>query len=643
MTYKAKRFAKMKHFTVTIAFLMMFGQGVIGAATARPLEHSPGELAWAAWLQQDSRQSDPQPPPRRITTKSLFVFPNLGPEALPACADGYRPDSMGRCVKVVKVDETAHLEFLLQKLNSQFATETSENQDELYDYDIDTEAPDTSGPFQFNIPIAMQVQAPKPEDSEGSGDAVVVFKKEAPLSVANVPEVRPVSSPEYVPGDVIVDVKPNTFETVKNVSATLPQNSTSETTIFVSSNGNFENLTSNSTNGDSETIQEFQNIKNSTNDDTEIDIKKLLQDAVNAAATSIMKTLLEEVSNHTAPSKNGTLHEAAMLTKDNNSSIPLKRTNNSTSHSNGTNEQSDIYVEQIEALKDTPLSQNNTVVIDISSNVNLTHDVDNKTSNDYEEVVKRHDNEDNPTLTIDLKPNDAPYNDGSLPNVHFDIEKDHEMEPSNPMDIEEKIKVISRFADVTRNTEQNPHIENYDQKKTPNNPEIYPHIPQPQNILNFYTNPIDSEVSPSNIVRFPSGSKAVPNNHISSHEQQLPYEKNRPFKTDFSSSSIRHKPPFWWLPNNWNIEQPKDDQNLMSFWSRMPLVPDYPYGNNPEHNRHPMRYQALYPNPQEASGRINLRHTSINHRRGRLYNRDRQTEHEEPIMYARGRHPHYRE
>lgn len=636
----------MKHLVmITVAFMTTLGQGVIGAATAKPLEHSPGELAWAAWLQQDSGQSDPPPPPRRITTKSLFVFPNLGSDSLPACADGYRPDSMGRCVKVVKVDETAHLEFLLQRLNSQFATETSENQEDLYDYDMDTEPPDNSGPFQFNIPIAMQVQAPKPEDSEGSGDEIILFKKEAP-SVVGIPTSLPTSAPEYIPGDMDSKKEEGPISLNKNDTSMSLQNTTdSGTTILISTNGKFENLTSNTAKEKSEIdiIKEIEGVTNATKvNETELDIKQIVTKAVDAAATSILKTLLEEIRvNATASEENMDKHtdssESSKSKEKDNVGLPLKINEPTTKNSTSGEKilRSDQLVDQIEALKSAS-----------SPNVNKTN---------TEVSPSKFSNPGNPEAILfeiaDKKTDDevvignsdyASNKDDPMPEIDFDYEKGLKLRPSNTMDIEDKIRVISRFADVTRNTDENPHVD-YDEKKTPSNPEIYPNLPYPHNRYNNF-NPIDSAISPSNIIRFPTDTKPVPNNHIGSQEQLLPFEKNRPYypqKIDYPPSSYRHKTPYW-LPQNWNIEQPKDDHNI-NYWPRMPFVPEYPYVTNVEHSRHPLHYQSIYPNPHESSGRINLRHTSVNHRRGRLNNRDRQTEHEEPILYARGRHPHYRE
>lgn len=71
------------------------------------------ELAWL--LVHESPQQSPLML-RRITPKSVFLAPTFT-----SCSEGYRQDSMGRCVKVVKLNQQAQWDFFLQKLNSMYA------------------------------------------------------------------------------------------------------------------------------------------------------------------------------------------------------------------------------------------------------------------------------------------------------------------------------------------------------------------------------------------------------------------------------------------------------------------------------------------------------------------------------------------
>lgn len=66
-------------------------------ATTRPpprtLDRQAAELAWKSWL-QSPESGNPNAPPRRITTKSLFITPLV-------CPKGQRLDRNG-CVQVIK-------------------------------------------------------------------------------------------------------------------------------------------------------------------------------------------------------------------------------------------------------------------------------------------------------------------------------------------------------------------------------------------------------------------------------------------------------------------------------------------------------------------------------------------------------------
>lgn len=97
---------------------------------------------------------------RRITPKSVFVAPSFN-----KCSDGYRPDSMGRCVKVVKINQAAQWDFLIKQLNSMYGSGASGVGFPMLPgasayqpaTTTTTEPPsqktDSPGPFQLNIPL----------------------------------------------------------------------------------------------------------------------------------------------------------------------------------------------------------------------------------------------------------------------------------------------------------------------------------------------------------------------------------------------------------------------------------------------------------------------------------------------------------
>lgn len=87
---------------------------------------------------------------RRITPKSVFLAPTFT-----SCSEGYRQDSMGRCVKVVKINQEAQWAFFLQKLNSMYA--------------LPAEPPkrDTA-PLHFPIPIEDEPTTAEPTTTGAS-------------------------------------------------------------------------------------------------------------------------------------------------------------------------------------------------------------------------------------------------------------------------------------------------------------------------------------------------------------------------------------------------------------------------------------------------------------------------------------------
>lgn len=98
---------------------------------------------WQAWLLLDTQGFQPSMDSatllRRITPKSVFIAPGV----LPACAEGYHADNMGRCVKSISLNVTAHKNFLLGRLNNMFGISQVLKNDQKK----------STGPLQLNIPL----------------------------------------------------------------------------------------------------------------------------------------------------------------------------------------------------------------------------------------------------------------------------------------------------------------------------------------------------------------------------------------------------------------------------------------------------------------------------------------------------------
>ncbi|CAK9828179.1 hypothetical protein ANTRET_LOCUS5750 [Anthophora retusa] len=135
---------------------------------------SPSDLAWQAWLLLDSQTGahsglDSASFLRRITPKSVFIAPAL--PALPPCADGYRADTMGRCVKSVNIDHEAHLDFLLQRLNNRYSNRGSTSETSS----SNNNQKKSSGPLQLNIPLLSETDTKSSQvDHEETRDSIKI-------------------------------------------------------------------------------------------------------------------------------------------------------------------------------------------------------------------------------------------------------------------------------------------------------------------------------------------------------------------------------------------------------------------------------------------------------------------------------------
>lgn len=182
-----------------LVLVVLLGACSITCFPSRPLSDRPSELTWQDWLLVDSQNQLQNESDRRITPKSVFIAPKLGQRnnTLPDCADGYRADSMGRCIKFVKVDEAAHLNFLLSRLNEMYAANSEE------DIEESDESEPTAGPLQFNIPLG-QSEDDEPNDSQEEVKESASVDVLAPangqfddkFNVKRQPETKPIENPK---------------------------------------------------------------------------------------------------------------------------------------------------------------------------------------------------------------------------------------------------------------------------------------------------------------------------------------------------------------------------------------------------------------------------------------------------------------
>ncbi|CAG9137303.1 unnamed protein product [Plutella xylostella] len=132
---------------------------------ARTLDRHAAELAWRSWL-QSPESGNPSAPPRRITTKSLFITPLV-------CPKGQRLDSDG-CVQAVTVDAEEHQRILLEQLNAIYAPAGGDG--EALDYGYEEGEP---GPLQLTLPLGPALPRPQPLHADGQNNDVKLDKKDS--------------------------------------------------------------------------------------------------------------------------------------------------------------------------------------------------------------------------------------------------------------------------------------------------------------------------------------------------------------------------------------------------------------------------------------------------------------------------------
>ncbi|XP_043526250.1 probable serine/threonine-protein kinase kinX isoform X2 [Frieseomelitta varia] len=169
---------------------------------------SPSDLAWQAWLLLDSQTGahsslDSASFLKRITPKSVFIAP-----VLPACPDGYRADTMGRCVKRVNINPQAHIGFLLQRLNNRYGNQASNS-----DTSSNNNQKKSSGPLQLNIPLFAETDTKSTQvDHEETRDSMNI-----PIVVPSKKEVRVEKVEEKVEEEIEEELDEEEDEEIEEV------------------------------------------------------------------------------------------------------------------------------------------------------------------------------------------------------------------------------------------------------------------------------------------------------------------------------------------------------------------------------------------------------------------------------------------
>uniref|UniRef100_A0A1B6LC61 Uncharacterized protein n=1 Tax=Graphocephala atropunctata TaxID=36148 RepID=A0A1B6LC61_9HEMI len=160
------------------------------------------KVAWGDWLIVD--ENDPGAGTsvllRRITPKSVFVAPTFN-----GCSEGYKQDSLGRCVKLVQVNKQAQWNFFLERLNSMYAPSSTSKHPQK-----------EAGPFHISLPIGTQE----------SQEELVIKKRLPPKIVEKRTTKPPPLSTTQAP--TTVTMAPTTTEVTLPTLAETPETTTTE-------------------------------------------------------------------------------------------------------------------------------------------------------------------------------------------------------------------------------------------------------------------------------------------------------------------------------------------------------------------------------------------------------------------------------
>lgn len=125
--------------------------------TSKPLDNNPDHLTWeAAWLSGDSRPGIGGKA-KKITPKSIFIAPQLNGFNGSLCPPDMKIDYNGKCIQVQSNINPADI--VLTKLQSLLEVGGAPNAGGSEDYDYEY---DTSGPFQVNLPLSIDLPVEEP-------------------------------------------------------------------------------------------------------------------------------------------------------------------------------------------------------------------------------------------------------------------------------------------------------------------------------------------------------------------------------------------------------------------------------------------------------------------------------------------------
>lgn len=553
--------------------------------TSKPLDNTGDHLTWEAWLTVGSQSSDEfSQKTRKITPKSIFITPNFINGSTNQCPPGYKSDSAGHCIETIHINPASLVVSRIQDILANGHDGNTEDEDtydyEAYDTDTDT------GPYQINLPISFN-NDPLPSAFKGSnfqeypivettpGSRKKPFLEYQETTFPTILEVLPISTeiPTTTIDDFIsttdlvettTDLTTNTEEQETTTLSLIKSSSTTETDIILNL-ANSTDINDSNSNGTNNLlfIQSNNNENNEKNDSqSEIELKELKKELQKESlildenytgndtdlieTTTIMneedETTVNELSETTLFVVDEDIQvettiepaESLIFVPPSTTTSTTTTTTKTTTTKKPTTESLLIVTpEKVEPTTERSVFKSELGELEKSL---LSLDHDSETNKNNRNILQKHEAKESALENIDT----------SNRFVYHHLGSDQKMESSS-QNVIEQLKIINKIVEENKKFEPgSSHVR-------------FPSGPEPK-----------SDTKTEGLIRFPG-----PTTYrlISNNQNQLVPDDTIPKKPP------EQKPPFWWLPTNWEVDQTAQKPMLLRFWSRLPAT-----GNNHRNN-----------------------------------------------------------
>ncbi|XP_067006062.2 uncharacterized protein [Anabrus simplex] len=481
---------------------------------------TPGELAWQAWLLMDEAtdSSSTSTVVRRIKPKSVFIAPSFSPQSLPACADGYRADAMGRCVKLVRVNQAAQLDFLLQRLNSMYAQpERAPGA---------PPASESNEPLQVNLPIEPATNKKRKEEGPGKVQPVLEEPMEVSVVMADVSKRSSNNDSSEESKEPVI-----TMWSVENNTLPKREGTMSEDTSTQSANKDGDPTTFNIPLPPSSDVLAPTDVEDSLpmlvfspEDSAEVEQLSLVQ---NTSTENTTTDSIEGNSKEESDEKSKSEDQFLQVT----TTVPT----------------TEIGITDIVNSTD----DNPPTVDDIDLRINISNDEPHKIN----ETLLHANNSDNEPL---------PLNDSDT-----QVRKH-----STSLSVEEESD--DRIVEVVQKVPA-PDFEAVDIPEVTETSHIDDEFSSESDVFTTEYPQTMGRSPSSGFVRFPSEVNDDPSSFHIFGRNYVKFPTDDPSFNKYKSTSrpqSLEKPTYWWLPPGWRIDRQRHQPTLLRFWSRMPLRSD---------------------------------------------------------------------